>query len=252
MRLANTVAIVTGGGTGIGEAIAKAYAREGAKVAITGRRKEELARVIKDIERNGGKALALPGSVTNEADVQEAIATTLKTFGRLDVLVNNAGNLFHAGPLHETSDQIWDETLDLFLKGTFRFIRAAIPLMLKQGGGSIVNVSTVAGMKAIPFFQAHAYQAAKAGVNMLTKSVAVEYAKRGIRCNAICPAGVLTPPVREMLKDPKAKALFEDIHPMGRLGEPEEVAEAAIYFAADESRWTTGSILAVDGGVMAT
>jgi NAD(P)-dependent dehydrogenase (short-subunit alcohol dehydrogenase family) len=251
MRLAKKVAIVTGGGTGIGEAIARAFAREGATVAITGRRKEELARVVKDIERNGGKALALPGSVTNEADVQEAVATTLKTFGRLDVLVNNAGNLFHAGPLHETSDQIWDDTLDLFLKGTFRFIRAAIPLMLKQGGGSILNVSTVAGMKAIPFFQAHAYQAAKAGVNMLTKSVAVEYAKQGIRCNCICPAGVLTPPVQEMLKDPKAKALFEDIHPMGRLGEPEEVAEAAIYFVSDESRWTTGSILPVDGGVMA-
>ena len=251
MRLANKVALITGGGTGIGEAIARVFAREGAKVAITGRRKEELARVVKDIERNGGKALALPGSVTNEADVQEAVATTVKTFGRLDVLVNNAGNLFHAGPLHETSDQIWDETLDLFLKGTFRFIRATIPLMLKQGRGSILNVSTVAGMKAIPFFQAHAYQAAKAGVNMLTKSVAVEYAKQGIRCNCICPAGVLTPPVQEMLKDPKAKALFEAIHPMGRLGEPEEVAEAAIYFASDESRWTTGSILPVDGGVMA-
>jgi len=251
MRLANKVALITGGGTGIGEAIARAFAREGAKVAITGRRKEELARVVKDIEKQGGHGLALQGSVTNEPDVREAVESTVRTFGRLDILVNNAGNLFYAGPLHETSDQIWDETLDLFLKGTFRFIRATIPLMLKQGGGSILNVSTVAGMKAIPFFQAHAYQAAKAGVNMLTKSVAVEYAKQGIRCNCICPAGVLTPPVQEMLKDPKAKKLFEDIHPMGRLGEPEEVAEAAIYFASDESRWTTGSILPVDGGVMA-
>ncbi len=134
MRLANKVAIVTGGAGGSGRRLRRPFAREGATVAITGGRKEELARVVKDIERNGGKALALPGSVTNEADVQEAVATTLKTFGRLDVLVNNAGNLFHAGPLHETSDQIWDDTLDLFLKGTFRFIRAAIPLMLKQGG----------------------------------------------------------------------------------------------------------------------
>jgi len=251
MRLEKKVAIVTGGGTGIGEAIARAFAREGAKVAITGRRKEELERVVKDIERNGGRALALPGSVTDEADVQEAVATTVKTFGRLDVLVNNAGNLFHAGPLHETSDKIWDDTLDLFLKGTFRFIRAAIPVMLKQGGGAILNVSTVAGMKAIPFFQAHAYQAAKAGVNMLTKSVAVEYAKQGIRCNCICPAGVLTAPVQEMLEDPKTRALFESIHPMARLGQPEEIAQAAIYFASDESLWTTGSILTVDGGVMA-
>ena len=251
MRLEKKVAIVTGGGTGIGEAIAKVFAREGSSVAITGRRKEELERVVKDIEHNGGKALALPGSVTNEADVQEAVATTVKTFGRLDVLVNNAGNLFHAGPLHETSDKIWDETLDLFLKGTFRFIRAAIPVMLKQNGGSILNISTVVGMKAIPFFQAHAYQAAKAGVNMLTKSVAVEYAKQGIRCNCICPAGVLTAPVQEMVKDPKTRELFEGIHPMARLGQPEEIAKAAIYFVSDESLWTTGSILTVDGGVMA-
>ncbi len=251
MRLEHKVALVTGGGTGIGEAIAKAFAREGAKIAITGRRKEELARVVQDIAQRGGHALALQGSVTNEQDVQNAIATTVRTFGRLDILVNNAGNLFYAGPLHETTDQIWDETFDIFLKGTFRFIRATIPQMLKQGGGSIINMSTVAGLKAIPFFQAHAYQAAKAGVNMLTKSVAVEYAKQGVRCNCICPAGVLTPPVQEMLKDPKAKALFENIHPMGRLGQPEEIAEAAIYFASDESRWTTGSILPIDGGVMA-
>ena len=106
-------------------------------------------------------------------------------------------------------------------------------------------------MKAIPVFPGHAYQAAKAGVNMLTKTVAVEYAKQGIRCNCICPRGVLTPPVQEMLKDPKTKALFESMHPMGRLGHPEDIAEPVIYFASDESHWTTGSILAVDGGVMA-
>ena len=251
MRLDKKIALVTGGGTGIGEAIAKAFAREGAKVAITGRRKEELGRVVKDITQSGGHALALQGSVTNDSDIRSAVEATVRTFGRLDILVNNAGNLFYAGPLHETSDQIWDETFDVFMKGTFRFIRAAIPVMLKQGGGSILNVSTVGGMKAIPFFQAHAYQAAKAGVNMLTKSVAVEYAKQGIRCNCICPAGVLTAPVQEMLKDPKAKALFEGIHPMGRLGQPEEIAQAAIYFVSDESHWTTGSILTVDGGVMA-
>jgi NAD(P)-dependent dehydrogenase (short-subunit alcohol dehydrogenase family) len=252
MRLNNKVVLITGGGSGIGEAIAKVFAREGAKVAITGRRKDELGRVAQDIERAGGKALALPGSVTVETDVREAVAATVKTFGRLDVLVNNAGNLFHAGPLHETTDEVWDETFDIFVKGTFRFMRAAIPQMLKQGAGVILNISTVAGLKAIPGYPGHAYQAAKAGVNLLTKTVAVEYAKQGIRCNCICPAGVLTPPVQEMMQDPKKKkAFFEGIHPMGRLGQSEEIAEAAIYFASDESRWTTGSILAVDGGVMA-
>jgi len=251
MRLEHKVAFVTGGGTGIGEAIAKIFAREGAKVAITGRRKDELGRVVRDIERKGGQALALPGSVTNEQDVQDAVAATVRTFGRLDILVNNAGNLFHAGRLHETTDQIWDETFDVFMKGTFRFIRAAIPRMLQQGGGSILNISTTAALKAIPGFEAHAYQAAKAGVIMLTKTVAVHYAKQNIRCNCICPAGVVTPGVAGVLDDPKIKASIEGMHPLGRLGQPEEIAEAAVYFASDESRWTTGSILTVDGGVMA-
>ena len=251
MRLKQKIAIVTGGGTGIGEAIAKVFAREGAKVAITGRRKDELERVVRDIERKGGQALALSGSVTNEHDVQEAVAATVRRFGRLDILVNNAGNLFHTARLHETTDQMWDETFDVFMKGTFRFIRAAIPQMLQQGGGSILNISTIAGLKAIPGFEAHAYPAAKAGVIMLTKTVAVHYAKQHIRCNCLCPAGVITPPVADMLKDPRAKAWFESMHPTGRLGQPEEVAEATVYFASDESRWTTGSILSVDGGVMA-
>ena len=250
MRLENKVAIVTGGGTGIGEATAKVFAREGAKVAITGRRKGELDRVVREIERKGGQALALPGSVTNEPDVLEAVAATVRTFGHLDILVNNAGNLFHAGPLHETPDHIWDETFDVFMKGTFRFIRAAIPRML-QGGGSILNISTVGGLKAILGFEAHAYQAAKAGVIMLTKTVAVHYAKQNIRCNCICPAGVVTPGAAGVLEDPQTKAWFEGLHPLGRLGQPEEIAEAAVYFASDESRWTTGSILTVDGGVMA-
>jgi NAD(P)-dependent dehydrogenase (short-subunit alcohol dehydrogenase family) len=251
MRLEQKIAIVTGGGTGIGEAIAKVFAREGARVAITGRRKDELERVVRDIERKGGQALALPGSVTNEHDVQEAVAATVRKFGRLDILVNNAGNLFHTARLHETTDQMWDETFDVFMKGTFRFIRAAIPQMLQQGGGSILNISTIAGLKAIPGFEAHAYPAAKAGVIMLTKTVAVHYAKQNIRCNCLCPAGVITPPVADMLKDSQAKAWFESVHPTGRLGQPEEVAEATVYFASDESRWTTGSILSVDGGVMA-
>lgn len=251
MRLNNKVVIITGGGSGIGEAIAKTFAREGAKIAVTGRRKGELERVVNGIERHGGKALALPGSVTNETDVRDAVAATIKAFSRIDVLVNNAGNMFHAGPLHETGDQIWDETFDIFIKGTFRFIRAVVPHMLKQGGGSIINISTVAGMKAIPGFPGHAYQAAKAGVNMLTKTVAVEYAQQRIRCNCICPGGVLTPPVQEMLKDPNAKAFFESIHPMKRLGQPGDIAEPAIYFASDASQWTTGCILPVDGGMLA-
>lgn len=251
MRLKDKVAIVTGGGTGIGEAIAKAFAKEGATVVVTGRRKEELERVVRDIERAKGRALAAPGSVTQEADVRAAVDATVRAYGRVDVLVNNAGNLFHAGPLHETSDQIWNETLDIFLTGTFRFMRVVIPRMLKQGGGSILNISTTAGLKALPGFPAHAYAAAKAGVIMLTKTVAIQYAKDKIRCNAICPAGVDTPAVAGLLSDPKAREWFDSIHPIGRMGRPEEIAQAALYFASDESVWTTGAILPIDGGMMA-
>jgi NAD(P)-dependent dehydrogenase (short-subunit alcohol dehydrogenase family) len=251
MRLKNKTAIVTGGGSGIGEAIALRFAQEGARVAITGRRKEALERVAKAIELAGGHALALPGSVTNEADVRLAVEATLRSFGRIDVLVNNAGNLFHAGPLHETTDQVWNDTIDLFLTSVFRFSRAVIPHLLKQGSGSIVNISTVAALKAMPGFPAHAYAAAKAGVNMLTKTIAIQYATQGIRCNAICPAGVDTPGVAGLTSDAAQRAAFDAMHPVGRMGRPEEIAHAAVYFASEESAWTTGSILSVDGGVTA-
>lgn len=251
MRLKGKVAIVTGGGTGIGEAIAKLFSAEGAKVTVTGRRKDTLEKVVDAIKQSGGLALAVPGSVTVEADVQHAVQKTYKQFGRVDILVNNAGNLFHAGPLHETTDQVWDETLDLFLKGVFRFTRAVIPQMIKQRSGSIVNISTVASLKAMPGFPAHAYAAAKAGVNMLTKTVALQYAKDGIRCNAICPGGVDTPGVSAWMSDPQTREWFDSIHPLGRVGKPEEIARAALYLASEDSGWTTGSILPVDGGIMA-
>lgn len=251
MRLKDKIAIVTGGGTGIGEAIARAFAKEGAKVVITGRRKTELERVVGEIERAGGRALAAPGSVTLESDVRATVDATVRAYGRIDVLVNNAGNLFHASPLHETSDQIWNETLDIFLTGTFRFTRVVIPRMLEQGGGSILNISTTAGLKALSGFPAHAYAAAKAGVIMLTKTVAIQYAKDNIRCNCICPGGVDTPAVAGLLSDPKAREWFDSIHPIGRMGRPEEIAQAALYFASDESVWTTGAILPIDGGMMA-
>jgi dihydroanticapsin dehydrogenase len=251
MRLERKVAVVTGGGTGIGAAIARRFAAEGARVAITGRRKETLESVVTAIERAGGRALGLPGSVTDEGDVRRAVEETLRTFERIDVLVNNAGNLFRAGWLHEMSDHVWNDTIDVFLTGVFRFSRAVIPHMLEQGGGSILNISTVSALKANPGFPAHAYAAAKAGVNMLTKTVAIQYAKRGIRCNAICPAGVDTPGVADVTSDLTQRATWEAQHPVGRIAKPEEIAAAALYFASDESVWTTGSVLAVDGGVSA-
>src|SRR6058998_3493157 len=174
MRLADKVAIVTGNGTGIGAAIATTFARERARVTITNRRKKILDEVADEIAAAGDHALTVPGSVTDKADVQRAVQATLATFGRVDVLVNNAGSLLHAGPLHETADEIWDDVLDVFLKSVFRFSRAVIPHMQRQGGGSIVNIGSVLGLKASQAFPVHAYAVAKAGVAMPTRTTAAQ------------------------------------------------------------------------------
>jgi NAD(P)-dependent dehydrogenase (short-subunit alcohol dehydrogenase family) len=243
MRLTDKVAIVTGGGTGIGAAIATAFAREGARVTITGRRKAQLGQVADAIAAGGGHALAVAGSVT--------AAATLATFGRVDVLVNNAGSFSHAGPFHETTDEVWDGVLDVFLKGVFRCSRAVIPHMLRQGGGSIVNIGSVLGLKASAAMPMHPYAVAKAGVAMLTKTIAVQYAKQGIRCNCVAPAVTETPLTASRLEDASVRKALEALHPLGRLGRPEDIAQAVLYLASDEARWTTGAILTVDGGIMA-
>jgi len=251
MRLADKIALVTGGGTGIGAAIATTFAREGAKVTITGRRKDILDEIADAIAAAGGHALAVPGNVTDEADVQHAVQVTLAAFGRIDVLVNNAGSLLHAGPLHETADEIWDGVMDVFLKGVFRFSRAVIPHMQRQRGGSIINIGSVLGLKASIAFPVHPYAVAKAGVAMLTKTIAAHYAKDGIRCNCVAPALTETQLTEPQLKDATARRAMEAQYPLGRLGRPEDIAHAALYLASDEASWTTGTILAVDGGVLA-
>ncbi len=251
MRLADKVAIVTGGGTGIGAAIATTFAREGATVTITGRRKEPLDEVADAIAKAGGHALAAPGSVTDEAEVQRAVQATLATFGRVDVLINNAGSLLHGAPLHETADEIWDGVMDVFLKGVFRFSRAVIPHMQRQGGGSIVNIGSVLGLKASLAFPVHPYAVAKAGVAMLTKTIAVHYAKDGIRCNCVAPALTETPLTESRLKDATVRTAMAAQYPLRRLGRPDDIAQAVLYLASDDAAWTTGTIVTVDGGIMA-
>ncbi len=164
------------------------------------------------------------------------------------MLINNAGSLLSAGPLHETPDEIWDETMEVFLKAVFQASRAVIPDMLRAGTGTIINISSGLGLKASAVLKSHAYAAAKAGVIMLTKTLAVEYAKNSIRCNCIAPAIIETPLTATRTSDAQMRATLEHLHPMGRLGVPEDVARAAVYFAADESGWTTGTVLPIDGG----
>lgn len=246
-RLQGKVAIITGGNAGIGEAIAKLFADEGASVVVTGRRKEELDRVVKGIGVNGGRALAVVGSVTDEKHVQDVVAQALRTFGKLHILVNNAGIGDFGKRLHETDDATWMNVLDINLTGVFRMTRAAVPEIIKSGGGAIINISTVAslvGIRGLP-----AYAASKGGLDALTRSIAVDYASDNIRCNVVNPGLVDTPMAASLMNDPARLDPILAHYAIRRPGKPEEVAKMVLYLASDEATWVTGATFSIDGGM---
>ncbi len=250
MRLKGKVALITGGGTGIGEAAARVCAAQGAAVVITGRRKEVLDQVVDEITRKDGRALAVAGSVTEEAHVRSAVQQAVDTFGGLDILVNNAAKSGEGlGPrLHETTDQMWNESIDVNLGGIFRFTRATIPHML-DSGGSIINISSIAALVGIPNMAA--YCATKGGLMALSRAVAVEYGKEKIRCNCICPGLVDTPRTAAVINDPQLSAFFLPGYSIGRFGTPTDVANLIVYLASEEASWVTGSVISIDGGFTA-
>lgn len=246
-RLQGKVAIVTGGNAGIGEAIAKVFAAEGAAVVITGRRKDQLDRVVKDIERSKGRALAVAGSVADEGHVRDVVAATKRTFGGVQVLINNAGLGEFGKKLHEIDDATWQRLLDVNLTGVFRMTRAVVPEMLKGKGGSIVNISSVASLVGLPMLSA--YSASKGGLDALTRAVAVEYAADGIRCNVVNPGLVDTPMAAPLMNNPEQLAPILSQYPLRRAGKPEEVANLVLYLASDEAAWVTGGTYTIDGGM---
>ena len=251
MRLKDKVAIVTGAGTGLGRAIAIMFAREGAKVALNGRRKEPLEKVAAEIAQAGGTALPCAGDVTKAADVKRMVEATVKAFGRLDILVNNAGGIPERGPVLGMSEEGFRKTLDVNLTSAFLCSKQALPELIKTRG-NIVNVASLAGLRGAP--NNTAYGAAKGGMVILTKDMAVDYAPQGVRVNAVCPAYVETDLNRDFIADLKKTGEYEALvkmHPLGRLGEPDDVAYAAVYLASDEAKWITGLPLSVDGGIAA-
>ncbi len=251
-RLSGKVALITGGGTGIGRAIALAFAREGASVAVAARRLEKLKEAVNEIESQGGKGLAIECDVTSAAGVDRAVRAAKERFGRLNVLVNNAG-ILHVSTVEGISEEDWDRLMTVNIKGPFLMSRAVLPEFRKSGGGAIVNIGSVLGLVAVK--ERAAYCASKGGVTMLTKAMAMDHAHENIRVNCICPSIVETELVRGVFDETEKgqalrKARIATI-PLGRMGSPADVAEMAVFLASEESSWLTGAAIPLDGGLTA-
>jgi len=246
-RLNGKVAVITGGNAGIGEAIAKVFAREGASVVITGRRQGELDRVVSDIVKEQGKAFAVAGSVTDEPHVQETVRRAVQQFGQLDILINNAGVGDFGKRLHEIDDATWAQVLNVNLTGVFRMMRAVLPQMIKQGKGAIINISSIASLVGLPTLPA--YAASKGAIDAMTRALAVDYAREGIRCNVVNPGLIDTPMAAPLMNNPEQLNTILSHYPIRRAGKPEEVANMVLYLVSDEATWVTGGTFPIDGGM---
>lgn len=242
----NKVALVTGATSGIGRATAIAFAQAGAKVVLAGRREEEGAEVVREIEKSGGEALFVRTDVSMEADVQALVAKTVERFGRLDFAFNNAGVFLDAGPITETTQDIFDRTMNINVRGVFLGMKYQIPAILKSGGGAIVNNASALGLSVIP--NAAIYNASKFAVIGLTKSAAIEFSAKGVRVNAVCPAVVETEINASVRNDPQGHAAMLAMHPIGRFGKVEEIAAPVLFLCSPGAAFTTGIALPVDGG----
>lgn len=247
-RLENKVALVTGASAGMGNDIAKLFAKEGASVVVIARRKERLADLVAQIEADGGKAIAVSGDVTNEADVQLAVKTAVEKFGKLDIVVNNAGLMDKMKPVDELDDDLWNAVLNVNLTGPMRFFRAAIPVMKKNGAGVFVTISSLAGLNGAR--AGAAYTASKHGVLGLAKNVAFIYADKNIRSNVIAPGGVNTEIGEDMTgwsEVGRARCMM-GMGTMPRMGEAVEIAQLALFLASDEASLINGAVVTADAG----
>jgi NAD(P)-dependent dehydrogenase (short-subunit alcohol dehydrogenase family) len=248
-RLAGKVALISGGARGQGATEGRLFVREGASVVLGDVLDDEGKQVAAEIREAGGRATYVHLDVTREADWRAAVATAVQTYGKLNVLVNNAGILFRAR-IEDTSEADWDRIMSVNVKGVFLGTKAVLAAMRQAGGGSIVNISSTAGLVGSPGGTA-AYTATKGAVRLFTKSTAIQHAREGIRCNSVHPGPIVTDMIKDMLADPKAWEGRLRRLPMGRAGTAEEVAYGVLYLASDESSYVTGSELVIDGGTTA-
>ena len=255
MRLESKVALITGGGSGIGRACAEMFAHEGARVAVSDISLEQAQATTQFVTSHGGEAIAISGDVSVGDDAQNMVSATVEKFGKLDVLVNSAGvSARNALPKGSSPEEIWDKVIDVNLKGTYMVSWHAVPEMAKSGGGSIINLSSIMGLVGYPVGMGggfNPYNPSKGGVLQFTRNLAIDSASKNVRVNCICPGYVETNLTSALTKDAEALSRLETLHPIGRLGQPEEIAYAALYLASDESGFVTGTPLVVDGGYTA-
>ncbi|MDP7414952.1 MAG: glucose 1-dehydrogenase [SAR202 cluster bacterium] len=255
MRLENKVALITGGGSGIGRASATLFAREGARIALSDMNRDSAEETAEAVRTAGSEATVVTGDVTDGADAERMVQAAVEAFGGLHVLVNSAGvSGRNALPSGASPEDLWDKVLDVNLKGTYLVSWFAVPEMEKAGGGSIINLSSIMGLVGYPagFDSGFSpYNPSKGGVVQFTRNLAVASSAKNVRVNCICPGFVDTNLTAMLKEDDEVYRFLEERHPMGRFGRPEEIANAALYLASDESSFVTGTPLAVDGGYTA-
>lgn len=250
-RLDGKVALITGGASGMGMVASRLFAAEGASVVLTDVTDAAGEQVAQAIREQGGDATYVHADVSSESDAEAMVDTAVRTYGGLSILYNNAGVMLgDDGSVHATEESIWDTTLAINVKGVAHGCKYGIPAMIAGGGGSIVNVASFVAWMGAATSQT-AYTASKGAVLAMTREIAVEYAREGVRCNALCPGPIDTPLLAELLSDPERRQRRFVHIPMGRLGQAEELAKAALFLASDDSSYMTGASLIVDGGITA-